>query len=109
MIGILAMAFVAFLLTQKLAKITKLEVQIIYIILGIVIGVIIRGFGYGSLEKIVPEISTYNSVALLLMFFTAGFSIDLDKLKKSGAVTGRLMTMPAYGELVIVTILIMVM
>lgn len=106
LVVVLILSFVAFLLAQKLAKITKLEVQIIYIILGLVIGLILNKTSYGSIDTLLPKISMYNTIALLLMFFSAGFSIDLGKLKRSGKVTGKMFSMPAYGELIVTTAII---
>lgn len=101
------LAAVAFLLVRWLAKVTKLEVQIIYIILGIIVGLILSKTKYMTIGGLLPEINRYNGVALLLMFFSAGFSIDVGKLRRSGKTAGQLCSVPAYGELVVVTLVIL--
>lgn len=106
---ILVLSFASFLLVGKLAKITKLEIQIIYIAIGLLVGWLIGKTGYETLDGFLPKISQYNTVALLLMFFSAGFSINVEKLKKSGKLVTKMFTIPAYGETLIVTIVILLL
>ena len=94
-------ALAIFCLVKYLYRITKLEPAIIYLLMGILLGVILKKYGFENIAEAVPGIEKYNSVALLFMFFTAGFSINVAQLKRSGKTTAKLLSVPAYAEAVL--------
>ena len=96
----------SFYVVKKLSKKTKMETQILYLILGILLGVILQHTKFNDIEGLFPMVSSYNMFALLFMFFVTGFTIDLAQIKKSGAVTARLFSFPPYLETFVMTIVI---
>ena len=100
------LSFATFLLVEKLRKITKLENQILYLLLGILVGFILQKTKYATITNLFPDIKFYTTIALLFMFFIAGFSINVSQLKKSGPVTAKLFSIPAYTETLLISMLI---
>ena len=98
---IFIISFCVYFLTKKIKSITNLEIQIIYILMGILVGLVLRDMGLGNIKNVLPGIEKYNSMALLVLFFSAGFSINVAKLKESGKVAVKMFTLPSYGELVV--------
>ena len=103
---IAAFSTLSFLIISKLGKHIKLEKQILFLILGIIIGIILNKTGYESLDNIFPNISHYNMTALMFMFFCAGFTINVKLLKKSGSLTAKLFSIPTYFEAILMSIII---
>lgn len=98
-----------FFVVQKLSTVTKVATPIWYLALGIVAGIVMNVGNLGTVEKIFPDIGTYNSVAMLLMFFAAGFSININQIKKSGKLTAKLFSIPAYVETVLMSVIIFIL
>ena len=103
---IAAFSVVCFLIINKLSKYIKLEKQILFLILGIITGIILRKTGAETLNNVFPKISQYNMTALMFMFFCAGFTINIKLLKKSGSLTAKMFSIPAYFETIIMSIFI---
>ena len=100
------LGFGLFCLAKKLAQVTKMEPIVIYILVGILLGLLLNISGLGNITKLFPHISMYNSIALLFMFFVSGFNINIARLKKSGKITAKLLCIPAYVETFFISIAI---
>ena len=101
---IAAFSVTCFFIINKLSKVIKLEKQILFLLLGIVLGLILRASGYESLNTIFPVISQYNMTALMFMFFVAGFTINIKLLKKSGSLTAKMFLIPTYFETILMSV-----
>ena len=93
--GISAVCFYA---VRCLSRVIHLEKQILFLILGIIAGIVLRQTGHGSLETLLPEVSPYDMTALLFMFFVAGFTINIPQLRRSGKITAQMAVIPVYFE-----------
>ena len=103
---IAAFSIICFYVINKISKYIKLEKQILFLILGIIIGLILKKTGYENLNNVFPKISQYNMTALMFMFFCAGFTINVGLLKKSGSLTAKMFSIPTYFETIIMSIFI---
>lgn len=101
-----AIALLLFLIMSRLSKLTHIEIPVLYLLSGILLGILLNSFGIESLRSIFPGINTYNNLALLFMFFVAGFTINLPFLKKTGSITAKLFSLPAYAETLVVALFI---
>lgn len=99
-------SIICFFIINKISKYVKLEKQILFLILGIIIGLILKKTGYESLNNVFPKISQYNMTALMFMFFCAGFTINVGLLKKSGSLTAKMFSIPTYFETIIMSVFI---
>lgn len=102
---LMVISVAVFFLVQKLSKATRVAAPIWYLALGIVAGVLLNVCGLGNVNTLFPNIGTYNSVAMLLMFFSAGFSVNINQIKKSGKLTAKLFSIPAYVETVLMSVI----
>lgn len=106
---ILALVLIApilFTVGQFVAKKAKIAPPIFYLILGVLFGGsvgIVHIFGN---QDLLPNMANYNTMALWLMFFGAGFNIDLNKLKTSGKDTISLSSLPVFVEGLIMTMIV---
>lgn len=102
---ILPLAVLTFFIANKLNQKIGLAYAITYIVTGVIIGLVIRNMGYGSINELLPNISLYSNSFLLLMFFAAGFSINIDSIVKSGSTIPKLSFIPSFVETFVIGIL----
>lgn len=103
MILIACVAIAAFFLVGKISGKVHLEKQIVYLVFGLVIGILLKQTQIGSVTQIFPNIDRYNMCALLFMFFTTGFTINLKQLKRFGSLTIKMFVLPAYLETIVMS------
>lgn len=96
------LAIVTFFIVKKINEKTGLAYAIAYIVFGIIIGVILRKNGMNSLGDLLPHTDNYSNLLLLLMFFSAGFSINTDAVLKSGPLIPKLSFIPSIVETFVV-------
>lgn len=101
---LLAVSPILGLIGFKLSEKTKIPLMLLLILTGLLFGVsgFINIFGN---ETIQPSISQYsNLISVPLIFIMAGFSIDIDLIKKNKSATVKLGVIPVYVTLVAITI-----
>ena len=103
---IAGVSLISYFVVKKLCKITKMECQILYLIIGIGIGFALKLFNMDSVDQLFPKIGQYNTIALLFVFFVSGFSINISQLIQSGPVTAKLFSIPSYVETFVMMFLI---
>lgn len=99
---ILALSLVTFFVAKTINEKTGIAVAILYIITGIIIGIIMRNMGTNAIIEVLPNIDRYSNVLLLLMFFSAGFSINISAIAKSGSTIPKLAFIPSIVETFVV-------
>lgn len=102
----LFLSLTVFFSVQFLCKKTRISQPICYLLLGIIFGGSAGLYNVFGNAAIFPNMPDYNTVALLLLFFGAGFNIDTDSLKKSGKVTTQLFSLPVHIEGIIMTVIV---
>lgn len=96
------LAVTTFYLVKKINEKTGMAQAILYIIVGLIIGAVVRGQGIEGLSVLLPHIDKYGNFLLLLMFFSAGFSINTDAILKSGSTVPKLSFIPSSVETILV-------
>ncbi|MGL5380136.1 cation:proton antiporter domain-containing protein [Clostridium sp.] len=105
-LALVVIAPILFIVGQFISKKTKIAPPIFYLAMGILFGGsagIVHIFGN---QDLLPNMANYNTIALWLMFFGAGFNIDLNKLKTSGKDTITLSSLPVFIEGIIMTVIV---
>ena len=95
-----------FFIVRYFSRLTKLEPALLYLLAGAVIRMLLHHFHKGELTDVFPAMEKYNSMALMFMFFTAGFAVNVKQLKKSGKTTAKLIVLPGYAETAIMSVVI---
>ena len=102
-LALLIISPVLFLIGQFVAKKAKIAPPIFYLILGVLFGGSIGVVHIFGNQDLLPNMANYNTIALWLMFFGAGFNIDINKLKSSGKDTINMSVIPVYIEAIVMT------
>lgn len=121
-VALFLLSIILFYIAKFISKKTKIPSVMIYLFLGIIFGVgglahfnssfYIFGLGNNFLNE---GVSKYNSIVVLLLFFEAGYSIDLKPFTKEGRKNIpddgstkdvlKLSIIPAYFEIFVMCIL----
>lgn len=107
-IFILLISALVFFVVQFISKKIKLAAPILYLAIGILFGGSLNILYIIGNTDILPNLPLYNSIAMLMMFFAAGFSVDVNSIKKSGKTTVKLFSIPAYVDTLITTLVIFI-
>lgn len=103
---LLIIAPLLFIVGQFISKKLKIAPPIFYLAMGVLFGGSVGIAHIFGDNDLLPNMATYNTIALWLMFFGAGFNIDLKKLKSSGKDTITLSSVPVCIEGIIMTLLV---
>lgn len=102
-LALLIISPVLFFIGQFVAKKAKIAPPIFYLILGVLFGGSVGVAHIFGNQDLLPNMANYNTIALWLMFFGAGFNIDINKLKSSGKDTINMSVIPVYIEAIVMT------
>lgn len=100
---LIIISVILFSIAQFIEKKLKIASPITYLLVGILFGESIGIIHiFGNIE-LLPNMLNYNTIALWIMFFGAGFNIDVSRLKAGGKDTIMLASIPAIFEGIIMT------
>lgn len=106
---IMVIAALTFFVSTALSKKIKVAEQILFLVVGVIFGLVLKALNYEQITDVLPSIERYNGILLSLMFFAAGFSINIKSIKESGKTTVKLFTIPSYVETLVTTIVLFVL
>lgn len=91
-----------FFMCFQIEKKTNIPGPILYLLIGIPLGV---NFLDVLNKDVFPSIGFYQTYLLWLMFFGAGFGLNFKTLKESGSKVVKLSTIPVFGEVLIMSLI----